>query len=191
MFSSKQNSLQLILYHDDFGTVNLLGNKVVKYKVSLFCFLFFFVLGNIPAKYRSHLNDVNLLLLSPSALVQNYVYKEILSVLDDILTLETTGTEINLGGQEHTFLGTVSMVVADNLTAHALGGSYCNFSAVARFCQKKLTSLNSVYWNQFRYPGFSIEGQLLRKTCVKWQKNSMKITKSTLLGQNSEDTWRG
>ena len=94
--------------------------------------------------------------MSPSALVQNYVYKEILSVLDDILTLETTGTEIKLGGQEHTFLGTVSMVAADNLAAHALGGSYCNFSTVARFCQKKLTSLNSVYWNQFRCPGFSI-----------------------------------
>ena len=47
LFSSKQNSLQLILYHDDFETVNPLGNKVVKYKVSAF----YFVLGNIPAKY--------------------------------------------------------------------------------------------------------------------------------------------
>ena len=132
MFSSKQNSLQLILYHDDFKTVNPLGNKVVKYKVSAF----YFVLGNIPAKYRSRLNDINLLLSSPSALVQKYGYKEILlPVLDDILTLETTGIEIKLGGQEHTFLGTISMVVADNLAAHAQGGFYCNFSTVARFCR--------------------------------------------------------
>ena len=76
------------------------------------------------------------MLLSPSALAQKYGYKEILQpVLDDILTLETTGIEIKLGGQEHTFLGTVSMVVAHNLAAHALEGFYCNFSTVARFCR--------------------------------------------------------
>ena len=76
------------------------------------------------------------MLLSPSALAQKCGYKEILQpVLDDILTLETTGIEIKLGGQEHTFLGTVSMVVAHNLAAHALEGFYCNFSTVARFCR--------------------------------------------------------
>ena len=70
--------------------------------------------------------------MSPSALVQKYGYKEILQpVLDDILTLETTGIEINLGSQEHTFLGTVSIAVA----AHALGRFYCNFSTVDRFCR--------------------------------------------------------
>ena len=74
-----------------------------------------------------------MLLLSPSALVQKYGYKEILQpVLDDILTLETTGIEIKLASQEHTFLGTVSI---DNLAAHALAGFYCNFSTVARFCR--------------------------------------------------------
>ena len=36
LFSSKQNSLQLLLYHDDFGTVNPLRSKVVRYKVSAF-----------------------------------------------------------------------------------------------------------------------------------------------------------
>ena len=71
--------------------------------------------------------------MSPSALVQKYGYKEILQpVLDDILTLETTGIEIKLASQEHTFLGTVSI---DNLAAHALAGFYCNFSTVARFCR--------------------------------------------------------
>ena len=132
LLSSKQNSLQLILCHDDFETVNPLGNKVVKYKVSAF----YFVLENILAKYRSRLNNINLLLLAPSALVQKYGYKEMLKpVLDDILTLENTGIEIKLDGQEHTFLLTVSMVVADNLAAHALGRFYCTFSTVARFCQ--------------------------------------------------------
>ena len=71
--------------------------------------------------------------MSPPALVQKYSYKEILQpVFNDILTLETTGIEIKLGSQEHTFLGTVSI---DNLAAHALAGFYCNFSTVGRFCR--------------------------------------------------------
>ena len=86
LFSLDKNSSQLVLYRD-FGTVNPLGNKVSKYKVSAF----YFVLGNIPAKYRSRLNNRNLVLLSPSALVQRYGYQDILlPLLDDIKTLETS-----------------------------------------------------------------------------------------------------
>ena len=61
VFSLDKNSLQFILYHDDFGTINPSGKKVSKYKVSAF----YFVLRNIPAKYRSCLNDINLVLVSP------------------------------------------------------------------------------------------------------------------------------
>ena len=70
LFSLDKNPLQLVLYYDNFGTVDPLGNKVSKYKVPAF----YFVLGNIPAKYRSRLNDINLVLLCPSALVQKYGY---------------------------------------------------------------------------------------------------------------------
>ena len=38
LFSTLQNHLEIILYHDDFGTVNPLGNKVSKYKISSFYF---------------------------------------------------------------------------------------------------------------------------------------------------------
>ena len=65
-----------------------------------------------------------------------YGYKEILKpLLDIIITLETTSIEIKLGGQEHTFFGFVSMVVADNLAGHTLTRFYCNFSTVARYCR--------------------------------------------------------
>ena len=112
--------MQLVLYDDDFGTVNPLGNKVSKYKVPAF----YFVLGNIPAKYHSCLNDINSVLLSPPALNQKYGYQEIfLPSLDDI-KLETPRLKIKFEGQEHIFWGTVSVVVADNLAAHALGGFF-------------------------------------------------------------------
>ena len=39
LFSLGNNSLQLVLYHDDFGTANPLENKVSKYKASAFYFV--------------------------------------------------------------------------------------------------------------------------------------------------------
>ena len=54
--------LEIILYHSDFNVVNPLGNKTLKYKVSAF----YFVLGNLPAKYRSRLTDIHLVSLVPA-----------------------------------------------------------------------------------------------------------------------------
>ena len=61
-------SLQLILYHDDFGVSNPLRNKIKKYKTSVFRF----VLGNIPSKHQSCLKDIQLVLLFPSELTGKY-----------------------------------------------------------------------------------------------------------------------
>ena len=95
LFLLDKNPLQLVLYYDNFGTVDPLGNKVSKYKVSAF----YFVLGNIPAKYRLRLNYINLVLLCPSALVQKYEYQKILlPLLDDIKILETSGLKTKFEG---------------------------------------------------------------------------------------------
>ena len=121
LFRTSQNCLEIILYHDDFGTVNPLGNKVSKYKISAF----YFVLGNIPSKFRSRLSDINLLLISPASFGQKYGYSEILQpCLDDLCKLETTGIKVNFENIAYLFKGGVSMVVADNLAAHALGGFF-------------------------------------------------------------------
>ena len=50
-------------------------------------------------------------------------------------TLETCGITVSFNGAEYHFKGTVSMVVAVNLAAHALGGFFCNSSTVQRFCR--------------------------------------------------------
>ena len=42
---------------------------------------------------------------------------------------------MNFQGVLHRFKGTVTMIIADNLAAHALGGFFCNFSTVQRFCR--------------------------------------------------------
>lgn len=136
LFSGNKNALQIVCYHDDFNLINPL---VQKHKISAF----YFLLGNLPVKYRSRLSNIHLLLLCPSKLIKKYGYASILQpALDDLLKLESVGC-----GMTHIFHVTVSMLVADNLAAHAIGGYFSNFSTVARFCRFCMalrTSLNDV-----------------------------------------------
>ena len=83
LFNSPKNSIEIILYHDDFNVVNPLGNKVSKYKVSAF----YFVIDNVPNQFRSRLKDINLLLLSPASYITKYGYKEILQPCLDNLKM--------------------------------------------------------------------------------------------------------
>ena len=132
LLNSNKKTVELILYHDDFNVVNPLGNKTVKYKTSAF----YFVLGKLPSKFRSKLSDINLILLASAQIVSRYGYQKILQpALDDIKELETKGVDVTFEGLNHIFYGTVSMIIADNLAAHALAGFYCNFSTVNRFCR--------------------------------------------------------
>ena len=120
------------MYHDDFNIVNSLGNKTQKYKISAF----YFAIGNFANKYKSRLKDIQLCILSPATSVNNYGYEKILRpLLDDLLKLETEGIKISFKGVCHKFCGILSMVIADNLAAHALDGFFCNFSTVQKFCR--------------------------------------------------------
>ena len=65
LFNCQENSIEIILCHDEFNVVNPLGNKVSKYKLSAF----YFVIGNVPNQFRSRLKDINLLLLSPASYI--------------------------------------------------------------------------------------------------------------------------
>ena len=94
------------------------------------------MLGNLPAKHRSRLKSIHLLMLSPASMISKYGYKEILQpLIDDLKKLETEGIIINFQGIDYKFKGTISMIVADNLAAHALGGFFCNFSTVDKYCR--------------------------------------------------------
>ena len=105
---------------------------MVKYKTSGF----YFVLGNLPPQCRSRQKDIHLAIMCSSKLISKYGYQEILrSLLDDLRKLETEGIYIKFDNFVHQFYGTLTIVVADNLAAHALGGFFCNFSTVQRFCR--------------------------------------------------------
>ena len=132
LFKEHQNALQIVFYHDDFQISNPLGNKTFKYKISGF----YYTIGNLKAEHKSRLKDIQLAMLCPAKLVKVYSYKTILQpLIDDVKLLESVGVNILFDGSTHHFFATISMVIADNLGAHALGGYYQNFSTVQRFCR--------------------------------------------------------
>ena len=58
-----EHVLEICLYHDDFSIVKQqLGNKTHTHKMSAF----YFILGNLPPKFKSRLRDIHLVLLSPA-----------------------------------------------------------------------------------------------------------------------------
>ena len=60
--------------------------------------------------------------------------------------LEINEISVNFDGLLHHFKGTLSMFVADNWAAHALGGFFCNFSTAQRFC--RFWSITKVQQNE-------------------------------------------
>ena len=55
--------------------------------------------------------------------------------MNDLIILETKGISVKYGNIVLHFQGSISMVVADNLAAHALAGYFCNFSTVSKSCR--------------------------------------------------------
>ena len=97
---------------------------------------FNFVIGDLSGKYKSRIKDIHLAILSSATLVSKYGHREILTLLlEDLQKLETLGIKVSFQGVDHALFGSLSMVVADSLAAHALGGFFCNFSTFQRFCR--------------------------------------------------------
>ena len=94
------------------------------------------MLGNLPPQHRSRQNNIHLAIMCSSHLLSKYGYQEILRpLLDDLRKLETEGINIKFDNCIHQSYGTLTTVVADYLAAHALGGFFCSFSTVQRFCR--------------------------------------------------------
>lgn len=134
-FMKNPTALQVNLYCDEFVPVNKLGNKTRKHKVTGV----YFTLGNIPRKNRSRLKDINLVMLFKSKHISTYGYDRLLhKLIQDLKLLETNGIHVDNNGVNIHLLGTVTMVIADNLGAHGVGGFFESFGPnvdkVCRYC---------------------------------------------------------
>lgn len=142
LFNSNETSLQIILYNDDFEVSNPIGTFTKKQKINAM----YFTIGNIHPKYRSKLHVIQLVWLCKSLLIQKYgLFKISELLIEHLQTLEEQGIKICKEGKEFLFHGTVSMIIADNLASHQLGGFMESFRAnrICRFCMCTYEELKS------------------------------------------------
>ncbi|RXN38661.1 sterile alpha motif domain-containing 3-like protein [Labeo rohita] len=129
MIDRDEFTIALGLYIDDFEMANPLGTSKLKHKM---CAVYW-VIANIPAKYRSTLNSIQLALLCNTSTVKKCGYAKVLQpLIYDLKMLEQNGVYLEKLGK--TVRGTVLFVAADNLGAHSLAGFLESFS-VERFCR--------------------------------------------------------
>ncbi|CAC5384745.1 unnamed protein product [Mytilus coruscus] len=95
------------------------------------------LLGNLPPKFRSQLHCIQLVALCHSTTLKQNGFEKILDpLINDLQFLETNGITVSKHNIDHHFYGTVSVVIADNLGAHGIGGYMESFTTLGncRFC---------------------------------------------------------
>ncbi|KAJ8030122.1 hypothetical protein HOLleu_26430 [Holothuria leucospilota] len=133
LFSDDPCSLQVQLYVDDFETANPLGTYIKKRKLCA-CY---FILGNIPPRFRSKLMLIQLLWLCNSDFIKLYRLQKVVSpLISHLALLERVGLQVKVDNVVEVFRGTATMIVADNLASHSMGGFNESFSGfrICRFC---------------------------------------------------------
>ena len=137
LFSNTKNAIQIQLYYDEFTCTNPLNNTSKYYKIGA-CY---YILGNLHSKYKSKLNNIQLVFLVKHKHVKKYgLYNIFNNLIKDISILETEGIYITNRGRIIQLFGSISFISSDNLAAHALGGYFENFSSGKRRCRTCMIS---------------------------------------------------
>lgn len=130
-----------MLYLDDFEVANPFGTSKLKHKM----YAVYWVIANIPAKYRSPLNSIQLALLCNTQTVKKCGYDKVMQpLIHDLVSLEKQGVYIEQLGTS--VKGTVFCVAADNLAAHSLAGFQESFT-VNKFCRVCMASRADIQQN--------------------------------------------
>ncbi len=133
-FAKDEFTIALGLYIDDFEVANPLGTSKLKHKM---CAVYW-VIANIPSKYRSTLSSIQLALLCNTSTVKECGYAKVFQpLIYDLKLLEQNGVYLEQLGAS--VKGTVLYVAADNLAAHSLAGFLESFT-VDKFCRFCLAS---------------------------------------------------
>lgn len=138
LLGQQNKCISLALYTDDFEICNPLGTSKMIYKVTAV----YWVVLNLPAKFRASLTSIQLALLGRSEDVKEYGYESFLEpLIKDIQQLEEEGLFVQVLDQ---FVkGIVFCVCADNLAAHSLAGFSQSFN-VEKFCRFCLISKDQI-----------------------------------------------
>lgn len=160
LLSRQELSISIGLYIDDFETCNPLGTSRKKNKV---CAIYW-VLANLPIKYRSSLQSIYLAVLCNSNDIKTFGYEKILEpFIKDLQILENQGLFIQRLGAS--VKGTVLFVSADNLAAHSLAGFQESFT-VDKFCRFCLASRRDIQTTEVRGGLFPLRTKLTHEADV-------------------------
>lgn len=125
----QETSISIGLYIDDFEVCNPLGTSRKIHKITAV----YWVLLNLPAKFRSTLPLIQVAVLGKSVDVKLFGYDAFLyPLIKDIQSLERNGVFVEV--LDKFVKGTVFCVCADNLGAHSLAGFHESFN-VEKFCR--------------------------------------------------------
>ncbi|XP_041863678.1 uncharacterized protein LOC121653945 [Melanotaenia boesemani] len=125
----EETSISIGLYIDDFEVCNPLGTSRKIHKITAI----YWVVLNLPSKFRSTLPLIQLAALGKSADVKLFGYEAFFyPLIEDIKCLERDGVYVEV--LDKFVKGTVFCVCADNLGAHSLAGFSESFN-VEKFCR--------------------------------------------------------
>ena len=140
LFAKDPLALQSITYYDEVELYNPLGSHVKRHKLGIVVF----TLGNIPPKYRSQLEIINLAVVATVPVIEKHGLDAVLKpFVDDINCLSADGIEHTFAGTSRVFRGALLAFLADNLASNELGGFKKSFSFSFRYCRTCLCTRDS------------------------------------------------
>lgn len=134
-------NLRILLYFDEFETVNPLGSKTGGHKIGAF----YFIICNIPNYLNSQLNNIHLAMLSYTSDIKQFGINVILEpLIQDLKTLERQG--ILLQADNSRVYCSLVGLSHDNLGANTLLGMVESFTATyfCRICTADKNEANNL-----------------------------------------------
>lgn len=117
-FEKHENSLCLILYHDELEVCNPLGSNAGVHKLDMY----YYTIANLCPKFRSKRCAVHLFAIANADLVKKYGIDTIMKPLVDDLNILYKGYKMEINGVEKVIHGKVLICAGDTLGQHYWGG---------------------------------------------------------------------
>lgn len=149
-FRNNRESLGINLYYDDLGIANPLGTSSKDQKLAIF----YWTLVNIEPELRSSQNAIQLLAIVKTTYMkeEGALQKILAPFIDDIIKLQTEGTNIVINGQLKNYKGSLLFFSGDTLASALIGGFKESVSA-HRPCRTCMTTIDE-WKNSFRESDF-------------------------------------
>jgi hypothetical protein len=139
-FWKKENTLKILLFHDEIELANPLGDASCVYKLDNY----YFKILNLGNKHNSMLKNIHCIASAFSSDIKNNGNDPILrSIVNEIKVLETEGVKIN----DKTFYGSIYQVSGDNLGIHQIFGlkeGFCGEN-ICHLCDGSTESFQSKF----------------------------------------------